>query len=156
MAEDENYLSDGFELCRFGGKEKDQPTGLNSRLAIEKYIAALILIDNDNLETGEKIVKWRAGETIPEDVIGVVLNKKALLREGVTLTDSNEGAVTPEEWEALHKTDGLSLWALNKMSYLQTGGGVKTPGQQVTAPGQVGHAKKSTVPVKKLGRNAGE
>jgi hypothetical protein len=156
MAEETNYLEEGFELCRFGGKEKDQPTGLNSRLAIEKYVAALILVDNDNLETGEKIVKWKSGEPIPEDVIGVVLNKKALLREKVTLTDSNEGAVTPEEWEALHKTDGLALWALNKMSYLQTGGGVKTPGQQVTAPGQVGHAKAPTMPVKKLGLQAGK
>lgn len=156
MADEEiDYLKDGFDLCYFTGKEKDIPSGMNSRLHIRRYIAGLILVDNENLETGEKILKWKDGQQIPEDVIGVVLNRKALLREKVMLTDSNEGQLTPDEWTKAHGNDGLEQWALSQMFYLANGPGVKTPGQMVTDTNQPGqaHSDPDRKPVKIGGKD---
>lgn len=48
--------------------------------------------------------------------------------------------LTLAEWNSKFNTDGLEVLARMRWEWFTKGGGVGTPGQRVTATGQVGHA----------------
>lgn len=143
---------DMFEggICFFPGPEAEMPSQLRIAAPVDfiAFIKALVVLDNTS-EQGYKTIPY----TYPEkpdrgDVLGLVLNKGAIemLQQkyngrAFLLREPNSDAwITLAEWNAKFNTDGLEVLARMRWEWFTKGGGVGTPGQRVTATGQVGHA----------------
>jgi len=143
---------DMFEagICFFPGPEAQMPTQVRIAAPVNflAFIKALVVLDNTS-EQGYKTIPY----TYPEkpdrgDVLGLVLNKGAIemlqskyAGKAFLLKEPNgDNWMTLAEWNAKFNTDGLEVLARMRWEWWTKGGGVGTPGQRVTATGQVGHA----------------
>ncbi len=143
---------DMFEagICFFPGPEAQMPTQVRIAAPVNflAFIKALVVLDNTS-EQGYKTIPY----TYPEkpdrgDVLGLVLNKGAIEMlqskyngKAFLLKEPNgDNWMTLAEWNAKFNTDGLEVLARMRWEWFTKGGGVGTPGQRVTATGQVGHA----------------
>lgn len=162
--EEEGWL-DEDGICFFTGEDAKMPTGTHIAVGVDllTFVKSLIVIDNDK-EEGMSNVKWSPGMPVPPGVLGVILNSAAIemLQKNYSgrafmLRGSNENAwMTLDDWKKAYNTDGLAILVTMRLSYLKTGGGVKTPGQQVTAQGQKGHSKSSTIEPINIGGKDGK
>ena len=144
----DNMFEEG--ICFFPGPEAEMPSQLRIAAPVDfiAFIRALVVLDNTS-EQGWKTVTY----TYPEkpdraDVLGLVLNKGAIEMlqskyngKAFLLKEPNgDNWMTLAEWNAKFNTDGLEVLARMRWEWWTKGGGVGTPGQRVTATGQVGHA----------------
>lgn len=144
----DNMFEEG--ICFFPGPEAEMPSQLRIAAPVDfiAFIRALVVLDNTS-EQGWKTVTY----TYPEkpdraDVLGLVLNKGAIEMlqskyngKAFLLKEPNgDNWMTLAEWNAKFNTDGLEVLARMRWEWFTKGGGVGTPGQRVTATGQVGHA----------------
>ena len=158
---------DMFEegICFFPGPEAEMPSAVRIAAPINllKFVKAAIVIDSAS-EEGFKTILWtypNKPDFNPKDVLGLVLNLKAIAKvqeiyngKGFLLREPNGNSwMTLGDWNTAHNTDGLSVLARMRWEWYMTGGGVGTPGQQVTGKGQVGHAQPTDpTKFKKLGK----
>lgn len=137
-------------ICFFPGPEAQMPTQVRIAAPVNflAFIKALVVLDNES-EQGYKTIPY----TYPEkpdrdDVLGLVLNKGAIemlqskyAGKAFLLKEPNgDDWLTLAEWNSKFNTDGLEVLARMRWVWFTKGGGVGTPGQRVTATGQVGHA----------------
>lgn len=137
-------------ICFFPGPEAQMPSQLRIAAPVNflAFIKALVVLDNES-EQGYKTIPY----TYPEkpdrdDVLGLVLNKGAIemlqskyAGKAFLLKEPNgDDWLTLAEWNSKFNTDGLEVLARMRWEWFTKGGGVGTPGQRVTATGQVGHA----------------
>lgn len=137
-------------ICFFPGPEAQMPTQVRIAAPVNflAFIKALVVLDNES-EQGYKTIPY----TYPEkpdrdDVLGLVLNKGAIemlqskyAGKAFLLKEPNgDDWLTLAEWNSKFNTDGLEVLARMRWEWFTKGGGVGTPGQRVTATGQVGHA----------------
>ena len=144
----DNMFEEG--ICFFPGPEAEMPSQLRIAAPVDfiAFIRALVVLDNTS-EQGWKTVTY----TYPEkpdraDVLGLVLTKVAIEtlhskyngKAFITKEPNGDNWMTLAEWNAKFNTDGLEVLARMRWEWFTKGGGVGTPGQRVTATGQVGHA----------------
>lgn len=160
---DDAYL-DQDGICYFPGPEADMPSAVRIAAPVNflAFVKGMVVIDNES-EQGYKTIPYAFPEKPQrEDVIGLVLNKAAieLLQSkyngrAFLLQAPNKTKIwlTVAEWNAEFKSDGLEVLARMRWEWYMTGGGVGTPGQQVTGAHQVGHAQPTDPSkYKKLGK----
>ncbi|NLH78261.1 MAG: hypothetical protein GX465_14615 [Acidobacteria bacterium] len=138
-------------ICFFPGPEAQMPTQVRIAAPVNflAFIKALVVLDNTS-EQGYKTIPYTYPEKPNrEDVLGLVLNKGAIEMlqskhngKAFLLQAPNKTGqwLTLAEWNAEFNTDGLEVLARMRWEWWTKGGGVGTPGQRVTATGQVGHA----------------
>jgi hypothetical protein len=129
----EDMFEDG--ICFFPGPEAEMPSEVRIATPVNflKFIKAAIVLDNDS-DDGFKQVKWTYPEKPPEDVLGLVLNMKAVAKvqeiyngKGFLLKEPNgSGWTTLGEWNSRYNTDGLSVLARMRWHWYTKGGGVTT------------------------------
>ena len=113
---------------------------------------------NSIVDEGKPLPKKILGAVVDGDIIKQMLGTNPdgsanTNGRGILLTGSNDlTLLTMAEWTAAHGSDGLAAKMRARLSYLSTGGGVSTPSQQVTGPGQKGIARKGKKEFKKLGK----
>lgn len=138
-------------ICFFPGPESDMPSAVRIAAPVNllKFVKAAVVLDNDSPE-GFKTVRWAYPEPSPGDVIGLVLNRGAIARlqeayngRAFLLQAPNKTGqwLTLSEWNGEFKTDGLEVLARMRWEWFTKGGGVTTPGQQVTGTHQHGQAR---------------
>jgi len=142
------YLDEGG-ICYFGGPEAKLPSDVHivAGIGVLDFIKDLIIKNPDG--PGIKTVSWKPSDPIPEKVIGAVVDleildiiQKANAGRGVLLKDPNGLKwMTLDEWNTLFGTDGLAQVIKMRLYWKKEGGGVGTPGQQVTGTHQHGQAK---------------
>jgi len=142
------YL-DEDSICFFPGPDAKLPsqTYIASGVGVLDLIKSLVIKNPEG--PGIKTVDWRPGQPIPEKVMGIVPDQEMVdyiqttnNGRGILLRDPNGNIwKTLAEWEAEFKTNGLGLLARMRLDWFTTGGGVGTPGQRVTGPGQHGIAR---------------
>lgn len=146
--------TDMFEdgICFFPGPEADMPSAVRIAAPVDfiAFIKALVVLDNTS-EKGWKEIPY----TYPEkpdraDILGLVLNKGAIEmlqtkyngRAFLLQAPNKTGQwLTLAEWNGEFKTDGLDVLSRMRWEWFTKGGGVGTPGQQVTGTHQQGQAK---------------
>lgn len=138
-------------ICFFPGPEADMPSALRIAAPINflKFVKAAVVLDNDS-EEGFKTVKWAYPDPSPGGVIGLVLNRGAIAKlqeayngRAFLLQAPNKTGqwLTLAEWNSEFKTDGLDVLSRMRWEWFTKGGGVGTPGQQVTGTHQKGQPK---------------
>lgn len=153
-------------ICFFPGPDAEMPSGLKIAAPVNflAFAKGLVVIDNVS-EQGYKTVPY----TYPDkpkglEVLGLVLNKGAIETlqskyngKAFLLKEPNgDDWMTLAEWNAKFNTDGLEVLARMRWEWFAKGGGVGTPGQQVTAHGQKGHSRPSTTEPIKIGGKDGK
>lgn len=157
-----NWLEDPYDLCMFSGEEANIPTEVKiaANMDIIRLIRGLVVMNPDG--PGIKNVEWRKGQAIPKDVLGVIVDKESVdfiqnkaNGRGFLLRAPNDSDwLTLDQFKEKYKIDGLTRIVEMRWHWFTTGGGVTTPGQQVTGTHQLGNANEGTTqePVK-LGGN---
>lgn len=153
-------------ICFFPGPEAEMPSALMTAAGVNflAFAKGLVVIDNVS-EQGYKTVPYTYPDK-PEgqEVLGLVLNKGAIETlqskyngKAFLLKEPNgDDWMTLAEWNAKFNTDGLEVLARMRWEWFAKGGGVGTPGQQVTAHGQKGHSRPSTTEPIKIGGKDGK
>lgn len=153
-------------ICFFPGPEAEMPSALKIATSVNflAFAKGLVVIDNVS-EQGYKTVPYTYPDK-PEgqEVLGLVLNKGAIETlqskyngKAFLLKEPNgDDWMTLADWNAKFNTDGLEVLARMRWEWFAKGGGVGTPGQQVTAHGQKGHSKPSTTEPIKIGGKDGK
>ena len=153
-------------ICFFPGPDAEMPSALKIAAPVNflAFAKGLVVIDNVS-EQGYKTVPYTYPDK-PEgqEVLGLVLNKGAIETlqskyngKAFLLKEPNgDDWMTLAEWNAKFNTDGLEVLARMRWEWFAKGGGVGTPGQQVTAHGQKGHSRPSTTEPIKIGGKDGK
>jgi len=153
-------------ICFFPGPDAEMPSALKIAALVNflAFAKGLVVIDNVS-EQGYKTVPYTYPDK-PEgqEVLGLVLNKGAIETlqskyngKAFLLKEPNgDDWMTLAEWNAKFNTDGLEVLARMRWEWFAKGGGVGTPGQQVTAHGQKGHSRPSTTEPIKIGGKDGK
>jgi len=126
----EDWLDDG--LCTFKGPVATLPSGGQSLIPDwypEKVAKSWLVMD---AESEEGAAQKKTKELVKGDlIIGVTLNTKTLAAIGKTygdnfymITSANGIQMTPKQWAAKFKTNGLGLVAIRNMRRKLGGGGV--------------------------------
>jgi len=130
--EEEDWLSG---ICDYDGPEDDLPAGGHAKIPgwePEKVAKVWVVMD---AESEEGIREKKTAELTADDIIiGVRLNPKTLSYiykqygpRFYLLRDANgEAWMTPDQWQAKFKTNGLGLVAMRNMRRKLSGGGIRT------------------------------
>jgi len=150
-------------ICFFPGPDADMPSALRIAPPIEflNFVKEVLVLDNST-EEGFKQIPYTYPNPAPENVLGLNLNRGAIdmLQKkyngrAFLLQAPNETGqwMTLDEWTAEFKTDGLDVLSRMRWEWFTKGGGVGTPGQRVTGPGQKGITKTADMSrFKKIGK----
>ena len=150
-------------ICFFPGPEADMPSAVRVAAPVNflAFVKGLVVLDNST-EQGYKTIPYTfPGKPDRDDVLGLVLNKGAIamLQEKyngraflLQAPNKTKQWMTLDEWKAEFKTDGLDVLARMRWEWFTKGGGVGTPGQQVTGKGQHGIPSTGKKEFKKLGK----
>ena len=147
----ENWLGD---CIPFTGIEADIPDGvigLPAGIFAETLVKSVVVFD-DNAETGLAEIK-RVDLKGDEKIVNVKFwegrIKELLTGSGIWIVDANGKKMSREEWfnsispvtGLARQTDGLAIFAMKKINWLATGGGVQVQRSHGKEPFVIGGKK---------------